>query len=231
MAETDEAIRPVAVKENFTKLLLTLTEQSFIIGIVAERMKATMRRKDENKKEAIFEATISLLNEIGFYQISMSKIAKRAGVSVATIYVYFEDKDDMIRKLYLDVKNKFSAFSIQDLDEKKSVQQNIEHIMRRALDFIVKHKDHFLFLEQFSNSPLVQNLNVENSVKALGVFVSIIERGKKEGVLKQIDSVLLIIFCHYPVTELAKSYFKGVIELTDTIIQSAIDMSWEAIRA
>ena len=31
--------------------------------------------------EAIFQATIQLLNEIGFSEISMSKIAKRANVS------------------------------------------------------------------------------------------------------------------------------------------------------
>jgi len=38
-----------------------------------------VRVKDENKKEAIFEATISLLNEIGFANLSMSEIAKKAG--------------------------------------------------------------------------------------------------------------------------------------------------------
>jgi hypothetical protein len=37
-----------------------------------------MRTKDDSKKEAIFEATIGLLNEIGFANISMSKIAKSA---------------------------------------------------------------------------------------------------------------------------------------------------------
>ncbi|MDR1409712.1 MAG: TetR/AcrR family transcriptional regulator [Oscillospiraceae bacterium] len=53
-----------------------------------------MRVKDFSKKDAIFEATINLLNEIGFANISMSKIGKAAGVSSSTIYVYFENKED-----------------------------------------------------------------------------------------------------------------------------------------
>ena len=127
-----------------------------------------MRKKDDNKKEAIFEATISLLNEIGFYQISMSKIAKRAGVSVATIYVYFDDKDDMIRKLYLDVKNRVVSFAVKDFDTKKSIRENIEYSTRKLLDFIIEHKEYFLFVEQFLNSPLIQNLSIEDNVAEIG---------------------------------------------------------------
>ena len=40
--------------------------------------------KDENKKAAITEAIIGLINEIGFANISMSKIAKAAGISAVT---------------------------------------------------------------------------------------------------------------------------------------------------
>ena len=49
-----------------------------------------MRMKDENKKAAITKAIIGLINEIGFANISMSKIAKATGLSAATLYVYYE---------------------------------------------------------------------------------------------------------------------------------------------
>ena len=49
-----------------------------------------MRTKDENKKAAITKAIIRLINEIGFVDISMSKIAKATGISASTLYVYYE---------------------------------------------------------------------------------------------------------------------------------------------
>ena len=58
-----------------------------------------MRMKDENKKAAISKAIIGLINEIGFANISMSKIAKATGLSAATLYVYYENKEDMFRKV------------------------------------------------------------------------------------------------------------------------------------
>ena len=190
-----------------------------------------LRRKDDSKRKAIFEATISLLNEIGFYQISMSKIAKRAGVSVATIYVYFEDKDDMIRKLYFYVKNQFVTFTVQDLDSTKSVQQNIEHSVRKMLNFILRNKEYFLFIEQFLNSPLVQNLSIEDNVEDMKAFYRIFEIGKKDGVLKPVESILLMGFCYSPVMDLAKSHFNGNLELSEDVVKSIILMSWDAIKA
>ena len=64
-----------------------------------------MRTKDENKKAAITKAIIRLINEIGFVDISMSKIAKATGISASTLYVYYESKEDMFRKIYLDVND------------------------------------------------------------------------------------------------------------------------------
>ena len=48
--------------------------------------------KDETKKQAITKAVIRLINEVGFANISMSKIAKTTGISAATLYVYYENK-------------------------------------------------------------------------------------------------------------------------------------------
>ena len=67
-----------------------------------------MRRKDENKKAAITNAIVRLINEIGFANISMSKIAKATGISPATLYVYYENKEDMFRKVYMDVKKQMT---------------------------------------------------------------------------------------------------------------------------
>ncbi|WP_094092917.1 TetR/AcrR family transcriptional regulator [Paenibacillus physcomitrellae] len=42
------------------------------------------------------------MNEIGFAETSISKIAKKAGVSAATIYIYYENKEDMLSKIYFE---------------------------------------------------------------------------------------------------------------------------------
>lgn len=190
-----------------------------------------MRRKDENKKEAIFKATKELLNEIGFADASMSKIAKRAGVSAATIYVYFENKDDMLKKLYLDVKqNLFQALHAV-LDESQPVRYAVEQAMRSYLTFILENEADYLFLEQFSNSPMLENLCIEEEVPSFGSLFAIIAKGKREGLLRPVDDYLLIHYCYLPISQLAKEQMKGNTQISEEAIQTIIDMSWNAIRA
>lgn len=64
-----------------------------------------MRTKDENKVKAIKEAVITLCEKDGFTNLTTAKVAKRAGVSPATIYLNYQDKTDMLSRLYEEVKD------------------------------------------------------------------------------------------------------------------------------
>jgi AcrR family transcriptional regulator len=192
---------------------------------------SAMRHKDDNKNEAIFQATIELLNEVGFSDISMSKIAKRANVSSSTIYVYFENKEDMLRKLYLNVKEKMSLRMAHNLDESTPVRAAYELVMRNLLDFALNNKDYFLFLEQFSTSPLIDKLCLEDTVWMFKPLYAFIERGQKQNLLKKVDTSTLLMFCYFPITQLAKAHFKKESEFNQENLENIIQMSWDAIKA
>lgn len=49
------------------------------------------------KREAILDAAGSVFLEVGYAAASMDTVANRAGVSKATIYAHFTDKDDLFR--------------------------------------------------------------------------------------------------------------------------------------
>lgn len=63
-----------------------------------------MRTKDENKVKAIKQAVIKLCEADGFTNLTTAKVAKQAGVSPATIYLYYKDKTDLLSRLYEEVK-------------------------------------------------------------------------------------------------------------------------------
>lgn len=61
-----------------------------------------MRTIDEVKKERIDAAVYRIAADEGIAAVSFGKIAKMAGVSPATPYVYYQDKADMLTRLFLD---------------------------------------------------------------------------------------------------------------------------------
>lgn len=190
-----------------------------------------MRKRDANKQEAIFQATKELLNEVGFAEVSMSKIAKRAGVSPATIYVYFQNKDDMLGKLYLDVKKKMSLAIAAPVDASLPIRDIVAGCMRAYLAFITKNREDYLFLEQFSNSPLLKDICFEAELPSFATLLTAIEKGQQEGVLRRVDPQLLMSYCGLPLEQLVKDDERGTRQITEENIQTILEMSWHAIKA
>ena len=59
-----------------------------------------MRKKDDSKLQNIKAAVIQMVQQEGIQGASVSKIAQAAGVSPATVYIYYENKDAMLRDIY-----------------------------------------------------------------------------------------------------------------------------------
>ena len=58
-----------------------------------------MRTRDEAKERAIHQKGLQLIVEEGFDGLSMHKLAKAAGVSPGTIYIYYKDREDLIKQI------------------------------------------------------------------------------------------------------------------------------------
>ncbi|MDL2319166.1 TetR/AcrR family transcriptional regulator [Eubacteriales bacterium OttesenSCG-928-A19] len=190
-----------------------------------------MRQKDTQKKEAILAATKSLLNEVGPANASMSKIARRAGVSAATIYVYFDGKDALLRGVYVDVKRRLASAVEDAMAEGLPVRQTVERAMRGVLQFLLDNREDYLFMEQFTSSPMPQTLGICEDLPTFGALHDIVRKGMREGILKQVDERMLIAYCYLPLTELIRAHLREDAPITEEAVRAVLDMSWDAIRA
>lgn len=188
-----------------------------------------MRIKDENKKEAIFEATIKLINEIGFSNISMAKIAKVAGVSPSTLYIYYENKEDMFRKVYIDAKSQMFSACNKGIERDESVELSIKKMCRNLLKFMKEREQYFLFVEQSSNSPLISAEINKDIMGLTQELLKVFERGIEQGIFKDISPMLLIAFCISPITQIYKACCKQMC-LEDIDYEVVFQMCLDAIK-
>ena len=56
-----------------------------------------MRTRDTDKEKLVIEKAIEQIVQDGFQGFSMNKLAKACNISVATLYIYYQDKDDLIK--------------------------------------------------------------------------------------------------------------------------------------
>jgi len=188
-----------------------------------------VRVKDHKKVGAIFDAAIGLITANGFADTSMSKIAKAAGVSPATIYVYFENKEDLLNKTYSHVKTEMATALTSGLKPGLAVEQAFKIIWHNFYEYAVASQVRFSFKEQFSNSPLVDKLRKEQALDNFHPLIEWFERGRREKVFKDIPLELFAAFAFAPLVALAKQHFCGDIRLDEKLLKKAYEMSWESV--
>ena len=185
-----------------------------------------MRRKDDEKEKSIKEAVIKLILEQGFQGTSISKIAKEAGVSPATVYIYYENKELMLQDIYREYSEKIFDYLFSKLKDGMNGQQIIEILVRGYYTYIRENEEIFHFVDQFSSCPALSSRCSEKiGIRNLKILL---EDLKEKEVIKNFRNDNLIAIIFYPVKSIAIRQCTGgdeqlvLLEEMITIIQDAL---------
>ncbi|MBM7839798.1 AcrR family transcriptional regulator [Alkalihalobacillus xiaoxiensis] len=77
------------------------------------------------RKEQIITAAIAVLNEIGYINTSLSKIAKQANISTGLISYHFSGKEDLMRNTLMYLVLKERAFIKEKVESKQTYQEKL----------------------------------------------------------------------------------------------------------
>ncbi len=117
------------------------------------------RRKKEPRsvhRENIASAASVLFMEKGIAETSMDDIAKAAGYSKATLYVYFENKEEIVGILVLGSMKKLYDYIASALAQQESTKSRYELICRG----LVRYQEEFPFYFDMALSKI--NIDFEN---------------------------------------------------------------------
>ena len=122
-----------------------------------------MRTRDENKEAAIREKAVEMIVNEGFDGLSMSKLAKAAGVSPATIYIYYKNREDLLHKIFNDSQKAFAEYALKNFNPELSLEEGLWIQWKNRMNFILEYPVYFQFFEQFRNTHLINHKNVDMS--------------------------------------------------------------------
>ena len=189
-----------------------------------------MRTRDQAKYDSILETSIQLTNDLGFDGISISKIAKKAGVSPATIYIYFENKEDLFTKLYIDIRKKMSQGALEGLHDGMSTEEIFKSVWHHSFTFNLKHPEYLPFREQFEQTAMMRNVRIEE-FEIYQTVDGLLKQGIKEKVIKDLPLPILTSFAYMPIITLLKFHQQGVFKMDKSQIEQACELAWNAIRS
>ena len=187
-------------------------------------------QKSIDKRNALIKATIELVNNNGFHAAAMSKIAQMANVSPATIYLYFENKQDLVNQTYIEVKAKYTQYAFETYHEDMAVEAGFEHIWKRIADFKLKECENAFFLAQCDNTPMIDEQSRQEGIKHLQPLLDLWTRGKNEGVIKPYANYILYAYSINPLSFLMMAQKQDAFQLNKEHLEDAFQAAWNSIK-
>ncbi len=180
-----------------------------------------------NKRENILKAALKLFVTQGEQATSMKLIGKEAKCGIGTMYNYFCSKDILINELFVEIKTKLFKTIIESLDTNAPVKQQFIAVWLKAVDFAISNHLEYRYLDMFSHTPKISKQSEEKVSKLIYPVIEIYEKGKREGIIKDLDTITLIIFTTGGITE-------SIInkpDINEQEIKSIILMAWDAVKS
>ncbi|MFY0714406.1 TetR/AcrR family transcriptional regulator [Seonamhaeicola sp. NFXS20] len=187
-------------------------------------------QKSIDKRNRLIKATIQLVNNNGFHATPMSKIAKMANVSPATIYLYFKNKQDLVNQTYIEVKAKYTAYAFETYKNDMPIEAGFKLIWYRIADFKLKECENAMFLAQCDNTPMIDEASRKEGIKHLQPLLDLWARGKKEGIIKPLSDYLLYAYAINPLSFLMITQKRGDFQLDETHLEEAYQSAWGSIK-
>jgi len=187
--------------------------------------------KSDDKRQAIFDATMKLVSQHGFHRTSMSMIIRESGVCSGSIYHHFKGKDEIIVELYKDLTRKATEYYMADYAPDEPTRVQLRKIVSNYFHYNAKHPMATAFKSQVMSSPyMTADLEAETMEKFSG-FADIFEKAKEETLLKDLPKHVVGVFLIDVSNGLVNQASLGNLELTEDLIEAVAESVWQAISA
>ncbi len=184
-------------------------------------------------KERILEAAERIFSEKGYYDTKVYQIAEAAGVSVGTIYRFYDSKEDLyaevIRTKLRELERRVSK-SIKD----KNPREALEAYIGTVIDFFEDEKQFFeLFMREVGSLviPNEERLNLSEWYnRYVNKLSAIIKEGIERGEFRELDPKAVILSISGALKNILYASVKGFINLnSEDIKETLITMVEEGI--
>ena len=189
-----------------------------------------MKPRDDKKIELVHKATLRLVNQKGLAGVTMGEIAKEADIATGTLYIYFKNKTELINSLFTACRNASAAVYFKNYDASKPFKTGLKTIWLNLLNYRIKNFEESLFVDQCYHSPFITETTREITKKLFKPLFSLMEAGKKQRLVKNEDTILLLTFMAGAINETVKHAHYAGRKLTKEVIEQMFQMCWDGLK-
>ena len=147
-------------------------------------------RERERRRNEILDAAEEVIFKQGIDHATMDAIAEKAELSKATLYLYFESKEEIYFAIFLRGHDKLFELIINATENIADIQIKLKMYLSTVMAFKKKYPNYFDAMFYF----MIRDINKEseyfrqhkeNNTMLLNKWIELIEQGKSQGQIRK----------------------------------------------
>jgi len=146
-----------------------------------------LKNKKPEKYRNILDAAVKIFAKKGFFQARVSEIAREAGVADGTIYLYFQNKDDILISLFEDGMTRVIQNVKAEIEKETDPLMKIRSFARAHLALVEDNTDlaEIIQVELRQSTKFMKEYRNEKFFEYLDLISGIIKEGQERGLIRQ----------------------------------------------
>jgi len=188
-------------------------------------------REKGERRELILQSAVQVYSEEGYHATTMEKVAQKAELSRATLYLYFKTKDDIFVHAIVSLSDYFGNLLESIYDRRESAGENlIKELWESFQKFYIKDPLTFNITLYYHQHEMLRNLSEELRLlldragsRIYGCLSKLMEYGMSQGYFFECDPKTL--------AEVVWTTFLGIIHLENSkkamLRKNHLDITWD----
>jgi TetR/AcrR family fatty acid metabolism transcriptional regulator len=180
------------------------------------------------KYQRILDSAVDVIAERGYFKSPVSEIAKRAGVADGTVYLYFKNKDEVLRtaidrtfaKFYKQIEDAFATLT--------DPREQLEYIAAVHLDSHRVNRSMVVLMqtEMRQSAKFIEEFSHHHLVKYIQIVREVVRRGQEEGSFRRDVSDGVVAHCMFGAIDelLSSAVFTGRVYDTKVTAAQVMDV-------
>jgi len=160
----------------------------------------------------------------------MGDISKEASIATGTLYIYFKNKDELIRALFTECRKKSAHYYFENVNEQLSFEGRMERLFHNIICYKMNNFEVSAFLEQSYHSPYVDVIDLKKKQKALNPLFDLIKEGVETRKIRNTEVQLIVSYLFGIINEMVKKAYFSNKKITEAVIKEVYAMFWNGIK-
>ena len=188
------------------------------------------RKKDEQKRISIFDATLTLVLQTGYTGLKMADVAKKAGVATGTVYKYFPSKECLIDNLFLHQKEIKLREMTEGYQPGEPFLVSFKRMWTNYFMGCINNPERMIFIEQFYRSPYISASTREKAGIMIQPSEDLLRMAIQQQLIRNLPVSVLLSQLMGAANEIARFHIDSGQIPTHNQLDQYFEMSLNSIR-